>query len=297
MNDEDDIVFLDNNNDKKISMEERIELNKKIIQQNIEKIYIRKEKITNLLNSNYAGSKLGGSVWPEKNIYEINNPEGKIYSMSDINLKTFIDFHSEENDIILDPFAGYLNSAEIILKMNRRYIGYEILESYYNKLNSKLKRLKKNREDIGLSTKEYKIFNENSKNMEMEKVDMILTTLPELMYDNTNHKTKDDINNTYKKYLDNLTQPLLLACDRLKDNGFFVIHLKDSVKGFIYQPIFLDITNILRTKLPLKYVIILDEQKTISNLNDEMFKLYSEQIFSYSHEYVLCFYNGIGRLS
>ncbi len=287
------------NNRKKFTIQERMEQNRKSIQDDIREITIRKDRIQKILKSDHAGPKLAGSVWEEQNVFE-NTDQGRIFSMSDVNLKTFIDFHTNEGDKILDPFAGYLNSAETILKMDRRYEGYEINPVYFRKLDDKLETLKTRRETMGAEVPSYEIYNMDSKDMENnDPVDMILTTLPEPIFAQSSHKTRDMIEESYYTYIDSLVPILLRAYERLKDNGFFVMHFRDSVKGFIYKPAFIDIPNILREKMSMKYLIILSENRSASGTlgdNGEMFKLYSEQTFPYSHQYVLCFYKGEGRL-
>ena len=292
------IVFEDNS---RIKTQKRIEENRKSVQEDINAILLRKERIQEILRSDHGGAKLSGSVWPEQNIFE-NTEYGRIYSMSDVNLKTLIDFHTNTADIIMDPFAGYLNTAEVVLKMERRYLGYEIFEPYYKKLKDKIDSLVQNREAMGLHTFPHRIFNKDSQylgNKEGDKVDMILTTIPDPIFPDSNHKTQEMIIDTYQKYLEQITKPLIASYELLKDNGFFVVHCKDSVKGFVYRPTFMDIGNILREHMPLKYTLILADQRSPSGTlgdNGEMFKLYSEQTFPYSHQYVLCFYKGEGRL-
>ncbi len=306
--DDDTIVFREDDreekdqrtdNHKKLTVQERMEQNRKSIQDDIRDITIRKDRIQQILRSDHAGPKLAGSVWPEQNLFE-NTDQGRIFSMSDANLKTLIDFHTNEGDKILDPFAGYLNSAEAILKMDRRYEGYEINSIYFRKLSEKLETLKHRRDAMGSEIPSYEIYNMDSKDMERnDPVDMILTTLPEPVFTQSNHKTRDMIEDGYYSYVDSMIPILLRAYERLKDNGFFVMHFRDSVRGFIYKPVFIDLPNVLREIMPMKYLLILAENRSASGTlgdNGEMFKLYSEQTFPYSHQYVLCFYKGEGRL-
>ena len=43
-----------------------------------------------------------------------------------------INLWTNENDIVLDPFAGIGSSNYVALKMGRRTIGVELKENYYN---------------------------------------------------------------------------------------------------------------------------------------------------------------------
>lgn len=285
----DEIVFEDPNYKKILA---RKEMNQKKIMNEITDIMIRRERIKNVFTSDYGGLKLGSSVWSEENLFE-NTKEGRIFSMSTNNLKTIIDFHTNPKDIILDPFAGYLNSAETILKMERGFVGYETVESYYLKLKNKLDNLKNQRLTMDLPTENYEIYNKDSTYMNKKTVDMVLTTLPEPVF--PERKTREMALELYSTYLKNITQPLMNAYDNLKEGGFMVIHFKDSVRGFFYLPVFLDIENILR-EFPLKYTLILNTEKPTAIRDDILYKLYMEQTFPYTHQYVFCYYKGKGGL-
>ena len=43
-----------------------------------------------------------------------------------------IELWTNENDIVLDPFAGIGSTNYVALKMGRRTIGVELKENYYN---------------------------------------------------------------------------------------------------------------------------------------------------------------------
>ena len=270
--------------------EKRIEQKKIAIENEIKEISIKREKIQKLLKNN-NGAKLLNSVWEEINLIE-NTEQGRIYSLSDENLKLLIDFHTEIGDKILDPFSGHLNSAVTILQMDRQFEGYEINKVYFKKLDEKLSQLKQRRNNMSIPTQPYEIFNENAINMKNDNkdIDMILTTLPELIFiPKDSKKNKDRL---YNEYIDEISSILLKSINRLKDNGVLIIHFKDLIKSFYYRPVFLDLTNILRQKMILKYFIILTDKipqaQTIKDKGD-IFKLYSEQMFACTHQYIMCF--------
>ena len=52
----------------------------------------------------------------------------------------FIKWLTDENDIILDPFIGGGTVAEVALKMNRNYLGFEINPEYLKMTEERLKR-------------------------------------------------------------------------------------------------------------------------------------------------------------
>lgn len=47
-------------------------------------------------------------------------------------LNEIVKIHSNENDLILDPFMGSVSTAIACLENNRNYIGFELDENFYN---------------------------------------------------------------------------------------------------------------------------------------------------------------------
>lgn len=66
----------------------------------------------------------------------INIKDKKLYKHPTIKpleiIKTIIENSSKENDIVLDTFLGSGTTAVACVETNRRYIGFEINEQYYN---------------------------------------------------------------------------------------------------------------------------------------------------------------------
>ena len=54
-------------------------------------------------------------------------------------IELFIRLHSNKNDIILDPFIGSGTTAIASLKLNRKFIGFEISEKYYKIANERIR--------------------------------------------------------------------------------------------------------------------------------------------------------------
>ena len=48
---------------------------------------------------------------------------------------------TNENDIVLDPFMGSGTTAAVAKKLNRQYIGYEILEDYCKIANDRINKI------------------------------------------------------------------------------------------------------------------------------------------------------------
>jgi len=57
-------------------------------------------------------------------------------------MKLYITNSSNENDIVLDPFIGSGTTAVACIESNRKFIGYEIDEKYYNIAKNRISKLK-----------------------------------------------------------------------------------------------------------------------------------------------------------
>ena len=56
-------------------------------------------------------------------------------------IKKILEYSSEKNNVVLDPFLGSGQVAVISKMLGRKYLGFEIVKSYYNFAK---KRLEKN---------------------------------------------------------------------------------------------------------------------------------------------------------
>ncbi|MCM1171186.1 MAG: site-specific DNA-methyltransferase [Clostridium sp.] len=82
------------------------------------------------------------SVWTDINFYEEKriHPTQKPLKL----IERLIYTSSNENDIILDPFMGSGATAVGAVKMNRRYIGFELDKEYCDKAINRVEKEKKN---------------------------------------------------------------------------------------------------------------------------------------------------------
>lgn len=60
-----------------------------------------------------------------------------------------IDLWTNEHDIVLDPFAGIGSSPYVALTLNRRAIGFELKQSYYEQMKANLESIAKETETMG----------------------------------------------------------------------------------------------------------------------------------------------------
>lgn len=57
--------------------------------------------------------------------------------------KWFINWLTDEGDVVLDPFMGSGSTAVAALKLNRNYLGFEINDTYLDMINSRVKKVNK----------------------------------------------------------------------------------------------------------------------------------------------------------
>ena len=65
---------------------------------------------------------------------ELYHPTTKVVSQ----LQALIEAITDEGQIICDPFAGSGTSFEAAIKSNRRFVGFELLEKYYEVSNRRI---------------------------------------------------------------------------------------------------------------------------------------------------------------
>jgi site-specific DNA-methyltransferase (adenine-specific)/modification methylase len=87
-------------------------------------------------NSNFKRGELS-NTWAIKRGKKISNSHGAIFPEELIE-KIIVNF-SKENDIIYDPFTGSGTTPKVAIVKNRRYIGSEISEKYFNVTNDRLR--------------------------------------------------------------------------------------------------------------------------------------------------------------
>ena len=87
-------------------------------------IRINKKGLNKLENKTSYYQKIKRYKRPQHKIHEAEKPIEL--------LKEFIELSSNENDIILDPFMGSGSTGVACINANRRFIGIELDEKYYN---------------------------------------------------------------------------------------------------------------------------------------------------------------------
>lgn len=58
-------------------------------------------------------------------------------------MEKIITIHTNENDLIIDPFMGSGTTGVAALNLNRKFIGVEISEDYFNIAKKRIEAIKK----------------------------------------------------------------------------------------------------------------------------------------------------------
>ena len=122
-------------------------------------IYDRKNKTSGKINKQRRRENNGDFMEEENKNWEVKN-YGKRYNVWDINCSKKVDNHtatfpneiprdhilswSNEEDIIFDPFLGSGTTGIESIKLNRKFIGIELVEEYYELSKERLNKTIKN---------------------------------------------------------------------------------------------------------------------------------------------------------
>lgn len=83
------------------------------------------------------GSKSDIRYYTKRQAFE--QPKGRHKTMKPVEmLKRFIMVASEEGDVVLDPFMGSGSTAVACIETNRNFVGFELVEDYYNLANERI---------------------------------------------------------------------------------------------------------------------------------------------------------------
>ena len=111
--------------------------------------YNPKTKSTKRKSYNYLGYEAEGKefvmsdegIWLRDHLHYNKKNTGKIGSKPKELIEILIKCLCPINGVVLDPFFGTGNTADICVETNRDYIGFEILKDRFDKLHQKYKNL------------------------------------------------------------------------------------------------------------------------------------------------------------
>jgi len=234
------------------------------------------------------GKLYSGTKDPIANIKNFRQVRGKYFSEFNPTVaENIINFWSEKDDIILDPFAGRTRCFVSAMK-DRKYIGFEISKEVCDKITPLINQKK-------LLEYKYKpkIINEDSFNVDKhikDKVDFIFSCPPYFnleKYESCEGQLSDI--KDYNEFLERYKQILKKSTDLLKENKYCCLVVGDFRKNKKYYTFHLDNIKIME-ELGLKLhdiVIIQSVTFDIANKRFGMFKNY--KFTSKVHEYLLVF--------
>lgn len=145
-----------------------------------------------------------------------------------------IKYWSEENDLVIDPFAGRTTRGIVTIYLKRNYEGYEVAPTTFNKLIEKLNEPKK---DLFSNLGKAKIWNEDGCKMEKtlnEIADLIFTCPPYWIlekYESADNQLSDLL--IYEDFLKKIEECAQNCYRVLKPNKYLVWVVADFRKeGF-----------------------------------------------------------------
>ena len=80
-------------------------------------------------------------IWNIKRGKKVDKSHGAVFPEELV--ETILKYFSNENDIVYDPFMGTGTTAVVSKKMNRRFIGSEINQTYINIINDRISEMDK----------------------------------------------------------------------------------------------------------------------------------------------------------
>ncbi len=209
-----------------------------------------------LFNSVWYGSEVRSRTGGITHNMKANTSEWDTESVDDITIQKLLDLYTEPNDVVLDPFAGYLNSSKVIYSSGRKLIANDINLAYigrsqddYNKYTGLFTDIPEARFLTGDADK-------TLETLETESVDMVLTVLP----------TKE--RHLLGKYPYNFPKILDEIHRVLKTSKIAVFIFRDESRGFKELITFVDtVVNQVKSKFNLQFIniLVLDDPEDETN--------------------------------
>lgn len=158
-----------------------------------------------------------------------------------------VKMYSEEGDAILDPFAGHNSRMELVYKLNRHYIGYDISHTFMEA--NRAWQVKLEGGDQGLLFKPenfIRLIEDDARNICLDNpADMVLTSPPyydlEWYGDEPGQLGACD---TYAEFLKGVKVILGKCREFLKDGGFCCWSINDFRRGGAFYPYHSDIIRL-----------------------------------------------------
>jgi len=173
-----------------------------------------------------------------------------------------VKMYSDEGQTVLDPFAGHNSRMELVYKLNRNYIGYDISHDFMEANREILKELKGSvTPNMFGSGSEITLIEGDSRNIQLTSpADFSFSSPPywdiEYYGDEVGQLGKCQ---SYESFIDNLGIILLKVYDNIKDGSYCAWCINDFRKGGILYPYHSSvITLFLKVGFNLHDIVITD---------------------------------------
>lgn len=151
-----------------------------------------------------------------------------------------VKMYSNEGDTVLDPFAGHNSRMELVYKLGRNYIGYDISHKFMETNQKISKEIMGGgvQPDLFISDNTIKLVEGDSRNIDLngDLVDMVLTSPP---YWNIEYYGDEEGQlgkcKTYNKFMDDMLLVIQKCVDHMKSGTFCCFSINDfRVNGIFY---------------------------------------------------------------
>jgi DNA modification methylase len=172
-----------------------------------------------------------------------------------------VKMYSEEGETILDPFAGHNSRMELVYKLNRNYIGYDISHKFMESNRLIMQKLKGSEQGILFNGSDITLIEEDARNIKLNNpIDMIMTSPPyydiEWYGDEPQQLGKCK---TYADFILNIEAIIKNSIEYLKEGGFCCWCINDFRRNGILYAYHADIIKcFLSSGLKLHDIIITD---------------------------------------
>jgi len=173
-----------------------------------------------------------------------------------------VKMYSNEGETVLDPFAGHNSRMELVYKLNRNYIGYDISHTFMEANRKEANDLQGggNQQLLFKQTNTITLIEKDSREMLEHNCDMVLTSPPyyDIEYYGDENEQLGKCK-TYKGFMDDIFVILRKCYEALKPGGYCCWSINDFRRNGIFYAYHSDIIQAyLKVGFVLHDIIITD---------------------------------------
>ena len=238
--------------------------------------YLLEKYGPSLFNSVWHGTEIRSRAGGMTHNMQKNESEWDIESVDDNTLLKLLELFSVKGDVVLDPFAGYLNSSRVIYSSGRKLIANDINSMYIEKSREEYNKYKGLHdyviEPMFMIGDAYQTLT----SLPTESVDMILTVLP---------TRSRESSGGYPANFESLMSEFHRV---LKKDKMVVVILRDEVKGFAGLETFLPtVTTIMRSRFNLQFLNVMVREDNEGGLGAGSISFQYHKMFFKTHYYIV----------